>query len=81
MHSNNLPTNDCWLTVSKANVSLFTVLYTKFYVCFHRVYELDTDKDKKKKIKMHAKQYIDTAMMNIQKQLGDEQLFPTKFGT
>lgn len=29
---------------------------------------------------MHAKQYIDTVMMNIQKQLGDEQIFPTKFG-
>ena len=29
---------------------------------------------------MHAKQYIDTVMMNIQKQLGDEQTFPTKFG-
>ena len=29
---------------------------------------------------MHAKQYIDTVMMNIQQQLGNEQTFPTKFG-
>ncbi|XP_003385641.1 PREDICTED: MOB kinase activator 2-like [Amphimedon queenslandica] len=43
-----------------------------------QVFELDIEK--KKKVKMHAKQYIDTVMMNIQKQLGDEQTFPTKFG-
>jgi hypothetical protein len=47
-------------------------------VCFDRVFELDPEK--KKKTKMHAKQYIDTVMLNIQKQLGDEKLFPTKFG-
>ena len=29
---------------------------------------------------MHAKQYIDTVMSNIQKQVEDEQIFPTKFG-
>jgi hypothetical protein len=43
-----------------------------------QVFELDPEK--KKKTKMHAKQYIDTVMLNIQKQLGDEKLFPTKFG-
>ena len=49
-----------------------------FFLLF-RVYEIDLDK-KKKQAKMHAKQYIDTVMMNIQKQLSDEQIFPTKFG-
>ena len=49
------------------------------FLLLFRVYELDLDK-KKKQAKMHAKQYIDTVMMNIQKQLGDEQIFPTKFG-
>ena len=29
---------------------------------------------------MHAKQYIDTVMTNIQKQLENEHIFPTKFG-
>lgn len=49
-----------------------------FSLFFLRVFELDIDK--KKKAKMHAKQYIDTVMANIQKQLSDEQTFPTKFG-
>ena len=40
----------------------------------------DFESDKKKKVKMHAKQYIDTVMSNIQKQIQDEQIFPTKFG-
>lgn len=40
----------------------------------------EIESDKKKKAKMHAKQYIDTVMTNIQKQLENEHIFPTKFG-
>lgn len=40
---------------------------------------MDTEK-RTKKSKMHAKQFIDTVMTNIQKQLRDERIFPTKFG-
>ncbi len=48
--------------------------------CFVVTSSFDLESDKKKKVKMHAKQYIDTVMSNIQKQIQDEQIFPTKFG-
>ena len=40
----------------------------------------DLDTEKKKRPKLHAKQYIDTVMTNIEKQLQDEATFPTKSG-
>ena len=41
---------------------------------------LDDRKVSKKLTKVPAKQFIDTALSQIQKQLRDESIFPTKFG-
>ena len=38
------------------------------------------DSKNKKHVKLPAKQYIDSALSNIQKQLCEEAIFPTKFG-
>ena len=38
------------------------------------------DSKNKKHVKLPAKQYIDSALSNIQKQLCEESIFPTKFG-
>ena len=47
----------------------------------HRTFEwLDDRKVSKKMTKVPAKQFIDTALSQIQKQLRDETIFPTKFG-
>ena len=47
----------------------------------HRTFEwLDDRKVSKKMTKVPAKQFIDTALSQIQKQLRDESIFPTKFG-
>ena len=38
------------------------------------------DSKNKKHVKLPAKQYIDSVLSNIQKQLCEESIFPTKFG-
>ena len=65
----------------------YTVLGTRrtimILVCSHfaRTFEwLDDRKVSKKLTKVPAKQFIDTALSHIQKQLRDETIFPTKFG-
>ena len=42
---------------------------------------LDERRGGKRLTKLPARQFIDTALTYIQKQLQDESLFPTKFGT
>ena len=53
-------------------------------VLFHwlfRTFEwLDDKKGSKKLSKIPAKQFIDVSLTQIQKQLEDEAIFPTKFG-
>ena len=59
------------------SINQSTCIYLSFFLS-SRTFEIESDK--KKKAKMHAKQYIDTVMTNIQKQLENEHIFPTKFG-
>ena len=48
-------------------------------VLFYSTYEWQDGKNKRH-TKLPAKEYIDSALTMIQKQLQDETIFPTKFG-
>ncbi len=49
--------------------------------CFPRTFEwLDDKKGNKKSTRVPAKQFIDSSLTQIHKQLQDERIFPTKFG-
>lgn len=46
----------------------------------NRSFDWLEDRKGSKKTRLPAKQFIDTSLAQIQRQLRDEQIFPTKFG-
>ena len=65
-----------YVGVSQPGVILLTV--PLFYL-LNSVYEWQDGKSSKKQ-KLSARQYVDTGMAFIQRNMEDENTFPTKFG-
>jgi len=59
---------------------LFSALIYVLYPHHNRSFDWLEDRKGSKKTRLPAKQFIDTSLAQIQRQLRDEQIFPTKFG-
>ena len=76
-----------WQWVARGNIQQISCICPSssccslcFFLSSPRSFDWLEDKKGSKKTRLPAKQFIDTSLAQIQRQIRDEQTFPTKFG-